>query len=228
MTKQAKHGQKMGRKLATAIVSFAAGPLVDSQKVSADFWLSYASKIDCSFVAHRGEEGRRGDHKAWNWRKLRYIREMLQEFDRVIWADADSAPTPTSPNIALEEECEGEVLGIQINEPCPHAQSVRGWLMRFTGDDGRELLDDALSRSHLRAEPWPDERAIGFALGWVPRGLRFEREPLYAARYKVSRFPNAWLKYTNDVNPDGGFIHASVEPKRKAAALAAALARVWG
>jgi hypothetical protein len=109
------------------------------------------------------------------WAKVALLRQLLGDFEELIWLDADTMPVDFSEDIFshLDEDCfQGfvvERLRWRFNP------NVGVWAIR-NNDIAQEFLDSVWAEGPLQEHIWPDQAAILKSLGWkihpFPRGIK--------------------------------------------------------
>ena len=189
------------------VTTFASGRLAPCFPLTEPLWAAWCKSH--GFEWRPGEASHIG---RWaQWYKMQHVLDLLRHGEAVLWVDADSFPRPRSPSPLNEEECQGEVLGIPINNPCPHAVEMMAGLFWVTVD-AAPMLEDAINRPKQGIRGWPEQRSMAEACGLRQRGMRFEPPASWRKlRYPVKPLSMRW------VTPIGHGIHGAPAQKKDAA-----------
>lgn len=162
-----------------ALVTYADGGQEEIAEISLPFKQYFAEVFGYTLISDKSPqlEGRSS-----YWAKVALLREILGDFDKVLWLDADTMP------IAFNED-----IFSHLDPDCFQGFVVERLRWRFNPNVGvwaisnseisRQFLDDVWERGPLQEHIWPDQGAVLKSLGWkihpFPRGIKIHDSNRY-------------------------------------------------
>ena len=134
------------------------------------------------------------DAQRAKWAKLGLLRSALDDYDLVLWVDADVLVLRTDEDVA-DHLLPGDLQALCMEQvPSEHRLNPNTgvWLVRREG--GRDFLDLVL-RTGPRPGPWADQGAVLAALGWdLGDELHHWARPGLGSPYltRTSWLPTSW------------------------------------
>jgi hypothetical protein len=99
------------------------------------------------------------------WAKLHLLREAIDQYETVLWMDADVLIMRTDEDVA-DHLRPGDFQALALEQvPAEHRLNPNTGVWLLTGSTGRQFLDDVI-RIGPRPGPWADQAAVLAALGW--------------------------------------------------------------
>lgn len=148
-----------------AICSIGAGAHADLLALSRPTFEAYAERHGYELVTTNVADARRPPA----WAKVPLLQRLLEDYELVLWLDADAIVVDPSGDIAALLEPDRE-LGIVRHRH--HGQLVpnTGVMLLRAGAFARTLLARMWSATHLVEHPWWDNAALVEALGYALPG----------------------------------------------------------
>jgi hypothetical protein len=171
-----------------AICSLAVGPFIDLLAISASSYSAYARRWGWDLVLST-ENLAHGRPPAWA--KVPFIRELLDDYEWILWIDSDAVFVDLEADIGAEQEpCSDLYLVEHRWGSPPQTPPNTGVLMIRSSDWSRELLDAMWDREALIDHVWWENAALMELLGYSLSPARLQ-EPT-ALMSKVKFLDLAW------------------------------------
>ena len=103
--------------------------------------------------------------QAAKWAKVGILREALQQFDTVLWVDADVLILRADEDVARHLR-PGDFQALALEQvPTEYRVNPNTGVWLLSGPEGRDFLDE-VDRLGPQPGPWSDQGAVLAALGW--------------------------------------------------------------
>lgn len=160
-------------KASRAICSLAVGSYLDLLPVSGASFLEYGRRWgwDVVFSAEYLAGGRSDA-----WGKVRLVRELLDEYELVLWLDADAVFVDARVDLAeaLVEGCDLYLVEHRWGEPV-QAMPNGGFMLFRSTPWSRSFLDRMWACDHHAYHPWSENAALVELLGYELEPVRLVR-----------------------------------------------------
>ena len=156
----------------------------------ADAWGYEVSAIDLP------RDGRGADPlaQAAKWAKVQMLRGALQDYDTVLWVDADVLILRTDEDVAAHLR-PGDFQALALEQvPAEHRVNPNTGVWLLSGPGGGDFLD-AVDRLGPQPGPWSDQGAVLAALGWdLGNEQHHGARPGVVSRFllRTSWLPTGW------------------------------------
>lgn len=175
------------------LATIGSGPMADVLAVSGPTMRDYADRHGYAFVAGDGDSA--GRPPAWG--KVLLIRRLLDEYETVLWIDADAIVLDSGQDIADElgrddfqalvsHDLPGDWAGYYGN-PGEEMPNSGVWLLR--GTRARDFIDAVWDSSEFIDHEWWENGAVMHLLG-------FDMHPCKRARETEWSDGTVWLEPT--------------------------------
>lgn len=181
-----------------ALVTYADSAQEDILNISLPFKQYFAEVFSYELISAKEPnlEGR-----SVYWAKIALLRELLFQFDEVLWLDADTMPIDFSEDPfshLLPDKFQGLVMERMRWRFNPN---VGVWAVR-SSSLSQEFLDEVWEIGPLQSHIWPDQGAVLKALGWnihpFPRGVYLKNPTRYIK--DTGWLPPEWNQITDKEN----------------------------
>jgi hypothetical protein len=150
-----------------ALCSIGAGPHEALLAVSEPTFRDYAARHGYEVITSTAADPARPPA----WAKVPLLRATLDDFDVVLWIDADAVIVDPREDIAAELAPQAQ-LGLVRHGDVPNT----GVMVWRSGEFARSLLEATWANTRFLHHPWWENAALLDALGYdVPRFSRLER-----------------------------------------------------
>jgi hypothetical protein len=184
--RRARHGSTPGA--SRAICSLAVGSYLDLLPVSGASFLEYGRRWGWDVVLSAEDLA---DGRADPWGKVRLVRELLDDYEFVLWLDADAIFVDARADVAEEvvEGCDLYLVEHRWGDP-PSAMPNAGVMLFRSTPWSRSFLERMWACEHRAFHAWSDNAALVELLG-------YELEPVQLVRptadlERVRFLPLAW------------------------------------
>jgi hypothetical protein len=191
-----------------AICSLAVGSFVDLLAISASSYFAYARRWGWDLVLST-EDLAHGRPLAWA--KVPFIRELLDDYEWILWIDADAVFVDLDADIGAEQEPDKDLYLVEhrYGNP-PETPPNTGVLMLRSSDWSRELLDAMWDREALIDHVWWENAALMELLGYSLSPARLQRPT--ALMSKVKFLNPAWNSLSLDSPSEPRINHYAALP----------------
>jgi glycosyltransferase involved in cell wall biosynthesis len=135
------------------------------------------------------------------WNKVVAIRSLLDQYDTVVWIDADAVVMDPEPDITAVATAD-RFLWMTKHHYRGEDQPNTGVLVVHAGDEARRFLDAAWSTTHLVEHPWWEQAAMLHLLGFDVTDPGHSRLVEPTEWYeRVGWLDNRWNSIPDDWHP---------------------------
>lgn len=187
-----------------ALVTFATGPYTALQEVALPGLEEYADRH--GYVLHSDPPA--NTERPASWLKVPLLRAALDEYEEVLWVDADVIIADGSRDIADEAPDDAWQGLVRHRTPDGVVPNCGVWLVRPAM---REILDRLWDMTQYLAHPWWEQGALCELLGYQGRPLQLTQPTgLYGRTYWLGL---EWNSH-EERDPSGSprFAHATAGP----------------
>jgi hypothetical protein len=117
-----------------------------------------------------------------SWRKIRLIRSLLDQYDLVIWIDADAMIVDPTVDIATLLRPNKWLYGV-VHEVDDGAHLNCGVLMIRSCGEAKAMLNDVARLRQYIHHPWWEQAAVLYLLGYDVRSITRIRDTKYTGGF---------------------------------------------
>lgn len=141
------------------------------------------------------------------WNKVVAVRSLLEDFDTVVWIDADAMVMDPEPDVTAVATPE-RFLWMTKHHFQGEDQPNTGVLVVHAGDEARRFLDATWSVTHLVEHPWWEQAAMLHLLGFDVSNPGHTRLAEPTEWYdRIGWLDNRWNSIPDDWNPSACVRH---------------------